>query len=298
MRCASGQEFVLERLTLEKPRYCWLIHICHLGHNGVHSRRTWKNLIFDSESTAKLRGEEGTFQRLVTWFDNRFVISPGSSPLVNWKFLETYCQRHHPISNEELEELIIARGAKTLLHPDPAYPENCTMVQGVVWNPPSGPTNPLRLTGPDRRAPKAHDEEEGQDKAGEDEGQAVDDSPNLIEMFPTRKEAIHSYCDEGFRFWHAESELCHALYCTGRPLNVPCGPCPALAKVRRDVASKGQWYVDVVTPHTDECSHCTEFKVGGAWLLGGVREIINTEYFEHRKSPMKMTDTLQTKKQL
>ena len=36
----------------------------------------------------------------------------------------------------------------------------------------------------------------------------------------------------------------------------------------------------------------------GADLLGGVREIIQTEYFEHRKNPMEISDTLQTEKQL
>ena len=57
----------------------------------------------DSESDAKLRGEEGTLQPFLTWFDTQFVISPGITPFVKWKFLETFCQRHHPISNEELE---------------------------------------------------------------------------------------------------------------------------------------------------------------------------------------------------
>ena len=145
-----------------------------------------------------------------------------------------------------------------------ANPKKCTMVQVVMWNPPSRPMNPLRLTKPDRKASKAHDEGEGQDEVGEDEEEAVDDSDNEIEMFPTSKEAIHNSCDKGFGFKHTESEVCHAMYCTGRPLKGPCGPCPALSKVRRDVASQGQWYVDVVTPHTDDWSHHMEFKVRGA----------------------------------
>ena len=45
----------------------------------------------------------------------------------------------------------MARGAKILLPDDPANPEKCTMVQGVVWNPPSVRTNPLRLTKSDRK---------------------------------------------------------------------------------------------------------------------------------------------------
>ena len=64
---------------------------------------------------------------------------------------------------------------KVSMPDDPANPEKCTMVHRVVWNPPSGPTKPLRLTMPDRKASDAHDEGEGQDEVGEDEGEAVDD---------------------------------------------------------------------------------------------------------------------------
>ena len=51
-------------------------------HTWVVSGGRWKV----SESDAKFRGEEGTFQQFLTWFDNPFVISPGSSPSVKWKF--------------------------------------------------------------------------------------------------------------------------------------------------------------------------------------------------------------------
>ena len=49
----------------------------------------------------------------------------------------------------------------------------------------------------------------------------------------------------------------------------------------------------IVTPHTDDCYHRTE--VRGTWLRAGVRDIIETEYFEHRKPPIEITDTLQAK---
>ena len=55
----------------------------------------------------------------------------------------------------------MACGAKILLLDDPANPEKCTMVHGIVWNTPNGPTNPLRLTKPNRKASKTHDKGEG-----------------------------------------------------------------------------------------------------------------------------------------
>ena len=43
---------------------------------------------------------------------------------------------------------------------------------------------------------------------------------------------------------------------------------------------KIEWYVDVVAPYEDDCPHCTDFKVRGAWLQAGVRETIETTYFD------------------
>ena len=46
IRFALGQGFQLQNLTLKKPGYYLLIHICYLDHGGMHSSRTWKNIIF------------------------------------------------------------------------------------------------------------------------------------------------------------------------------------------------------------------------------------------------------------
>ena len=195
-----------------------------------------------------------------------------------------------PIRHEELEEFVNSRGGQIVSADDPANPQKCTMVRGIMWQLPLSSTNRLHLTCTDPEVSQGQAKDEAGEEVAEDEGKAEDDSDN--EMFQTSKEAVRSYRDKGFRFKHTESELCRAMCCTSRPLKGPCGPCPALAKVRRDTSSEGQWYVDVITPHTDDCPHHTDFKVRGAWLHGGAREIIQTEYFEHRKTPMEIADTL------
>ena len=103
--------------------------------------------------------------------------------------------------------------------------------------------------------------EEGNEEVGEDEGEAEDDPDKETK---TRKEAIRSCRDKGFKLRHKESELCHAMCCIACPLKGPCGPCSALAKVRRDTFSKGQRYVDLITLQKDHCPHCTDFKPRGA----------------------------------
>ena len=255
-------------------------------HTRVVVGGRWKTAPKDGDGAATLPSEEGTFDQFVAWFDKEFAISPGTTPWVKWKFLRTYCQRTHSISDEELEEFVNSRGGQIVSADDPANPQKCTMVRGIMWHAPPSSTNRLHLTCTDPEVSQGQPKDEAGEEVAEDEGKAEDDSDN--EMFQTSKEAVRSYRDKGFRFKHTESELCRAMCCTSRPLKGPCGPCPALAKVRRDTSSKGQWYVDVITPHTDDCPHHTDFKVRGAWLHGGVREIIQTEYFEHRKTPMEI----------
>ena len=186
-----------------------------------------------------------------------------------------------------VEELVLACGAKILLPDDPANPQKCTIVQGIVWNLPKAPRNHFHLTMPDRKEAKTEDQGEGEDEKGEDEGEVVEDRNNETEKFHTSKEAICSYGDKGFRFKHTDDELCHAICFTGCPLKCPCGPCPALSKVHRNVASNGQWYVNVVTPHTDDCSHRTEFKVSGSWLCGVFGKSLKQSTFNTEKPPWK-----------
>ena len=235
-------------------------------HTRVVVGGRWKTAPRDGDGAATLPSEEGTFDQFVTWFDKEFAISPGTTPCVKWKFLRTYCQRTHSISDEELEEFVHSRGGQLVSADDPANPQKCTMVRGIMWQAPPSSTNRLHLTCTDPEMSQGQPKDEAGEEVVEDEGKAEDDSDT--EMFQTSKEAVRSYRDKGFRFKHTESELCRAMCCTSRPVKGPCGPCPALAKVRRDTSSEGQWYVDVITPHTDDCPHHTDFKVRGAWLHG------------------------------
>ena len=148
---------------------------------------------------------------------------------MKWKFLETCCQRYHLISNEELEEVVMARGAKILLPDDPTNPEKRTVVHKIVWKPANGRTNLFRLTKPNGKAAKAHDKGEGEDEVEEAQGEAMDDSDNEIEMCKTSKEAIRSYRDEDFMFRHTETERCHGMCRTGPTLKRPW-PMPSPCK--------------------------------------------------------------------
>ena len=95
----------------------------------------------------------------------------------------------------------------------------------------------FRLTRPDRKEAKAEDKGEGKNKVGEDEGEAVEDSDNEFKMFQTSKEALHCHRYKGFGFQHTESDFCHAMCCTRRPLKVPLPKCVEMLLLR----GSGAW---------------------------------------------------------
>ena len=98
---------------------------------------------------------------------------------------------------------------------------------------------------------------------------------------------------------YTQSNNCDVLCCLSRPNGKGSSEgCAAVAKVRRDAALPRRWYVEVSTPHRDDCAHRTMGTRRGAQLEEAGRDFIEQQYFEYGQSPSEIAYKLLNEKKV
>ena len=114
-----------------------------------------------------------------------------------------------------------------------------------------------------------------------------------------KKDVLHAFRVNGFKYRYTQSNDCDALCCLTRPTGKGSWQgCAAVAKVRRDAASAGMWFVEVTTPDCDDCAHRTMGIRRGVWSQEAGRNLIEQQYFEYRQSPNEIAYKLQNEKKV
>ena len=114
-----------------------------------------------------------------------------------------------------------------------------------------------------------------------------------------KQDALHAFRVNGSKYRYTQSNDCDVMCCFSRPTGKGSWQgCAAVAKVRRDAASAGMWFVEVTTPHSNDCARRTMGLRRGAWLEEAGRAFIEQQYFEYRQSPSEIAYKLQNEKKV
>ena len=77
-------------------------------------------------------------------------------------------------------------------------------------------------------------------------------------------DVLHAFRVNEFKYRYTRSKDCEGSW----------QGCTAIAKVPRDAALARMWFLEVTTPHRDDCAHRTMGMRRGVWLEEAGREFI------------------------